>query len=193
MQAAAAAGISSPLHPTAAGQQQGRRPPKQSWWGVLEPGCLWCLQEAAAAQGQVRGFSQRRYPGLCRSVLSLPTTHKHCPHCCLLTGEFHLTLQRLVLAGVKLAPADGGAAPALWPSGLFDSVGTGLNMSDVRLVVDAADFSQYLALMQSLPRSVAQYYTDAKSFLHIAAWQGRKVSAHSVTGRPGRTDATRAA
>lgn len=35
--------------------------------------------------------------------------------------------------------------------------------------------------MQSLPRAVAQYYTDGKSFLHIAAWQGRKVSAHSVT------------
>jgi hypothetical protein len=111
----------------------------------------------------------------------LINTHKPCLPCFLCPGDFHLTLQRLVLAGVKLAPADSGAAPALWPSGLFDSVGTGLNISDVRLVVDAADFSQYLAHMQSLPRSVAQYYTDSKSFLHIAAWQGRKVSARSVT------------
>jgi hypothetical protein len=65
----------------------------------------------------------------------------------------------LLLAGVKLtAPAD-DTVPQLWPLGLFDKVGTGLNISDVRLVVDGVDFQQYLALMQTLPRAVAQYHT----------------------------------
>lgn len=70
-----------------------------------------------------------------------------------------MTLQRLLLAGVKLtAPADNNV-PQLWPLGLFDKVGTGLNISDVRLIVDLADFQQYLTLMQTLPRAVAQYHT----------------------------------
>lgn len=49
--------------------------------------------------------------------------------------------------------------PQLWPLGLYSAVGNGLNISDVRLMVDAADLQQYLELMQSLPRAVAQYHT----------------------------------
>ena len=37
-------------------------------------------------------------------------------------------------------------------------MGIQLNISDVRLVVDEADFKGYLALMQSLPRAAAEYY-----------------------------------
>jgi hypothetical protein len=70
-----------------------------------------------------------------------------------------LSLERLVLAGVKLtSPAD-ASSPQLWPQGLFDTVGTGLNITDVRLMVDAADMKEYVAYLQTLPRSVAQYYT----------------------------------
>lgn len=64
-----------------------------------------------------------------------------------------------MLAGVKLtSPAD-ASAPQLWPQGLFDTVGSGLNITDVRLMVDAADLKEYVAHMQTLPRSIAQYYT----------------------------------
>jgi hypothetical protein len=56
-------------------------------------------------------------------------------------------------------PANSRSAPALWPLGLFDAVGIQLNISDVRMVVDPADFQGYLALMQTLPRAAAQYYT----------------------------------
>lgn len=74
------------------------------------------------------------------------------------TGDFHVTLQRLLLVGVKLTdPA--GSEPPLWPLGLFDRAGTGLNISDVRLMVDAVGFQKYLSLFQTLPRAVAQYYT----------------------------------
>lgn len=77
-------------------------------------------------------------------------------------GEFHLSLERLVLAGVKLTgPAD-AEQPQLWPLGMFSAVGTGLNISDVRLLVDAADLKDYLAHLQTLPRSVVQYYTVRK-------------------------------
>lgn len=49
--------------------------------------------------------------------------------------------------------------PQLWPLGMYTAVGNGLNISDVRLMVDAADLQQYMELMQRLPRAVAQYHT----------------------------------
>ncbi len=80
-----------------------------------------------------------------------------------------MILQRLVIAGAKLTAANSQNVPQLWPLGLFDAVGTGLNISDVRLVVDAADLQGYLALMQTLPRAVAQYYTV--STWTVPGWQ----------------------
>lgn len=63
-----------------------------------------------------------------------------------------------MLAGAKLTPP-AGDAPPLWPLGVTDTVGSRLNISDVRLIVDAADLQSYVTHLQSLPRAVAQYHT----------------------------------
>lgn len=115
---------------------------------------------------------------VCDTIWSLPHSSRtqlqqmDCLHvaclmldCCWPAGELHLTLQRLVIAGSKLTAANGQNGPPFWPLGLYDTVGTGLNISDVRLVVDAAVLQDYLALMQTLPRAVAQYYTVSAGLL----------------------------
>jgi hypothetical protein len=98
---------------------------------------------------------------------------------CLCTGKFHLTLERLLLAGVKVTAAADDNVPQLWPLGLFDTVGTGLNISDVRLIVDAVDLQQYLALMQTLPRAVAQYHTVR--LIGCGAWLARAAAPGAET------------
>ncbi|KAF8060546.1 RPL6 [Scenedesmus sp. PABB004] len=90
-------------------------------------------------------------------------------------GGFSLSLRRLVLEGAALAPP-----PAPWPLGMFDALGGNLSMSDVRLVVGAADLATYADWFQGNVDPV-HFHTDDASFLQIAGWQDGRTQLHSVT------------
>jgi hypothetical protein len=65
-----------------------------------------------------------------------------------------LTLKRLVLRKMTLAPASGaGGLPRLLPLGLFHEVPRSLSLYDVRMVVDDKMFAEYLAFFRSQLRS----------------------------------------
>lgn len=65
-----------------------------------------------------------------------------------------MTLKRLVLRKMALAPASGaGGLPRLLPLGLFHNVPRELSLYDVRMVVDDNVFAEYLAFFRSQLRS----------------------------------------
>lgn len=69
-------------------------------------------------------------------------------------ADFSLTLKRLVLRKMALAPASGaGGLPRLLPLGLFHNVPRELSLYDVRMVVDDNVFAEYLAFFRSQLRS----------------------------------------
>eukprot|EP00878_Enallax_costatus_P031578 GHUV01034538.1.p1 GENE.GHUV01034538.1~~GHUV01034538.1.p1 ORF type:complete len:388 (+),score=55.61 GHUV01034538.1:197-1360(+) len=125
----------------------------------------------------VRGGTHRR------RVLSPPTSwpcsQVHLRHQSL-SADFTLSLRRLVLVNVTLAPPGAAGQPALWPEQMYTAPATGLTMSDVRIIASADDFWSYLNYFQS-NNTEARYFTDGVGCLHIAAWDHGSTSVHSVT------------
>lgn len=85
-----------------------------------------------------------------------PSMHA-CQHTSLLLrcpAGFTLTLERLLLRNITLTPASGaGGVPRLLPMGLFSAIPLNVTLMDVRLVVDAPDFQQYLTFFRQQLRS----------------------------------------
>lgn len=117
-------------------------------------------------------------------MASASTPHPHCVlHACHLCAGFSLTLRRLVLVNVTLAPVlQNATLPPLWPMGMFEAPGESLAIADVRFVVADSDFQQYLGLVRSLPDSAVQYYTVGVAFLHGMLGCGATAVRHGMLG-----------
>lgn len=95
----------------------------------------------------------------------------------LLLADFTVTLKRLVLRGMQLAPASGaGGLPRLLPLGLFPAVPRHLAFYDVRMVVEPNVFQEYLTFFRQQLRTTREtagagpsIHTVSKGSVLIAA------------------------
>lgn len=73
---------------------------------------------------------------------------------CVMYADFSLTLKRMVLRKMTLAPPTGaGGLPRLLPLGIFAAVPRSLSLFDVRMVVEEKEFQEYLGFFRQQLRT----------------------------------------
>lgn len=85
---------------------------------------------------------------------------------CVASADFSLTLKRMVLRKLTLAPPSGaGGLPRLLPLGLFAAVPRSLSLYDVRMVVGEKEFQEYLGFFRQQLRT-SRDVTSAGPTMH---------------------------